>query len=87
MQCRPSPLRARRLLRGLRLRDLANDVDLHETTLSEVERGDTPLRGRVLHRLAAYYQTPSDRLLLEHERWQQRATRTLPGRGDDGMER
>lgn len=62
-------LRLRRLARGWRLRDLRDVVDVDEATLSAVERGDIPLRGRVLHKLAETYATSCARLLYEHERW------------------
>jgi transcriptional regulator with XRE-family HTH domain len=80
MRQRPSPLRVRRFLRGLRLRDVADAVGAHETLISEIERGDSPLRGRVLHALANFYTTPSDRLLFEHERWQRSDHRSVPTR-------
>jgi transcriptional regulator with XRE-family HTH domain len=63
-------LRLRRLARGWRLRDLRDVVGVDEATLSQVERGDQPLRGRVLRKLAETYATSSARLLYEHERWE-----------------
>src|SRR5262245_61653530 len=66
---RPSMLRLRRLARGWRLRDLRDLVGVDEATIGGVERGDLPLRGRVLHALAEVYATSADRLLFEHERW------------------
>jgi transcriptional regulator with XRE-family HTH domain len=63
-------LRLRRLARGWRLRDLRDVVNIDEATLGGVERGDLPLRGRVLHKLATVYATSSERLLYEHERWE-----------------
>ena len=67
---RPSMLRMRRLARGWRLRDLRDQTGFPEATLGGVERGDLPLRGRVLHTLATVYATSSERLLYEHERWE-----------------
>jgi transcriptional regulator with XRE-family HTH domain len=66
---RPSPLRCRRLLRGWRLRDVQRLTRISDCTLSEIERGEVPLRGRALHQLATLYATPSQRLLDEMARW------------------
>jgi transcriptional regulator with XRE-family HTH domain len=66
---RPSPLRARRLLRGWRLRDLSRETQIEQTTLSLIERADLPLRGRWLAQLARVYHTPGDTLRAEMERW------------------
>jgi transcriptional regulator with XRE-family HTH domain len=62
-------LRARRLLRGERLRDTARAIRVHDTALSLIERGDRPLRGRILHALAAHYCTAPAVLLAEMARW------------------
>src|SRR5262245_32381548 len=69
---RPSPLRARRFLRGLRLRDLSNATCVPDAVLSLVERGEIPLRGRVLHQLAHFYSTPAETLSGEMARWYSR---------------
>lgn len=66
---RPSPLRVRRLLRGARLLDVARATGLPLVYVSQVERGDRPLAGRVLHALARHYQTSADRLVSEMRRW------------------
>lgn len=66
---RPSPLRARRLLRGLRLRDVQRDTGIPDSALSQLERGEMPLLGRRLAALARLYQTPADRLADEMRRW------------------
>ena len=66
---RPSPLRVRRLLRGSRLRDVAGATGLPDVYISQAERGERVLAGRPLLALAAYYQTPADRLTAEMERW------------------
>src|SRR4029453_19116250 len=67
---RPSPLRARRLLRGWRLNDLERATGIADTVLSRLERGEHPLLGSWLRRLAAIYDTRADVLAAEHERWQ-----------------
>ena len=66
---RPSPLRARRCLRGQRLIDVAAATGLHAVTLSQLERGERPLTGRSLQLLAKAYATPPERLSLEMTRW------------------
>ena len=50
---RPSSLRARRLLRGLRLRDVERATDIPDTTISRLERGELPLVGRWLTALTS----------------------------------
>jgi transcriptional regulator with XRE-family HTH domain len=70
--CRPSKLRLRRLARGLRLRDVSVAIGVHDTILSQVERGEAPLRGKLLHALAGFYQTDALALLAEYDRWRQR---------------
>jgi len=52
---RPAPLRARRLLLGLRLRDVEKATGIPETTLSRLERGETPIVGRWLATLSRFY--------------------------------
>jgi transcriptional regulator with XRE-family HTH domain len=66
---RPSPLRVRRFLRGLRLLDLARLAGLHATLLSGIERGERPLRGRPLRELARIYATDAPQLVAEMQRW------------------
>ena len=66
---RPSPLRARRLLRGERLYDVGAAIDAHPTLISQVERGLRELTPRLVARLAVYYATPAARLLAEMDRW------------------
>jgi transcriptional regulator with XRE-family HTH domain len=66
---RPSPLRARRLLRGWRLRDLARQTGIHDMTLSLLERAELPLRGRWVTELARIYHTPVETLRGEMARW------------------
>ena len=41
---------------GLRLRDVERATGIPETTISRLERGETPLVGRWLAALAAYYE-------------------------------
>jgi transcriptional regulator with XRE-family HTH domain len=79
---RPSPLRARRLLRGLRLRDLENATGIADTMLSALERGEEKLIGPRLRRLAAFYATPPARLVDEMRAWAARTGgRVLPDGG------
>jgi transcriptional regulator with XRE-family HTH domain len=66
---RPSPLRARRLLRGQRLYDVGAAIGAHQTMISLVERGQRPLTPPLLARLATYYKTPASRLRDEMARW------------------
>jgi transcriptional regulator with XRE-family HTH domain len=66
---RPSPLRVRRILRGARLRDIATATGVQVMSLSELERGERPLAGRMLGILADYYQTAPERLVVEMARW------------------
>jgi transcriptional regulator with XRE-family HTH domain len=80
---RPSMLRMRRLARGWRLRDLRDVVGIDEATLGGVERGDLPLRGRVLHKLAEVYATSGDRLLYEHARWERTRRSVIVGARDE----
>jgi hypothetical protein len=71
---RPSPLRARRFLRGERLRDTAAATLLPEQYVSQAERGERDLAGRVLHALAIHYQTEATVLVAEMARWRDRET-------------
>jgi transcriptional regulator with XRE-family HTH domain len=66
---RPSPLRARRLLRGETLFYVARALEIHETTLSLLERGQRPLLPYMLKKLGALYQTEPSRLASEMARW------------------
>jgi len=66
---RPSPLRARRLLRGLRLRDVELATGIPDTTVSRLERGELSLIGRRLVRLAAFYATPPKAIRDEMDRY------------------
>jgi len=74
----PSPLRARRLLRGLRLRDVERGTGIPDTTVSRLERGELPLVGRWLAQLAQFYATPPQALRREMERWESGDERGLP---------
>jgi transcriptional regulator with XRE-family HTH domain len=79
---RPSPLRARRVLRGLRLRDVENATGIADTMLSALERGEAKLLGPRLRRLAAFYATPAARLVDEMRAWAARNDgRRLPDGG------
>jgi transcriptional regulator with XRE-family HTH domain len=70
---RPSPLRARRILRGQRLVDVARATGIADSTLSRLERGEARLVGPVLHELARVYATSPSRLLDEMRAWAARA--------------
>jgi transcriptional regulator with XRE-family HTH domain len=70
---RPSPLRARRILRGKRLLDVARAIGISETVLSRLERGEARLVGPVLRNLARFYSTPPTRLVDEMRTWAARA--------------
>jgi transcriptional regulator with XRE-family HTH domain len=76
---RPSPLRARRLLRGLRLRDVERAIGIADTALSALERGEAKLLGTRLRRLAEFYQTPPARLADEMRAWADRPDARLRG--------
>jgi transcriptional regulator with XRE-family HTH domain len=69
MTSRPSPLRARRLLRGQRLADVARALRVHATLISLIERGERSFTLCMLNRFAAYYRTPPQRLQAEMDRW------------------
>jgi transcriptional regulator with XRE-family HTH domain len=70
---RPSPLRARRLLRGWSLYELQLATGIQEAELSLIERGRAPLKNSRLVRLATAYQTNADRLAAEQDRWLQQS--------------
>ena len=76
---RPSPLRARRLLRGLRLRDVERATGIADTVVSRLERGEAKLLGPRLRRLAEFYQTPPARLADEMRAWTDRPDAGLRG--------
>jgi transcriptional regulator with XRE-family HTH domain len=69
---RPSPLRARRLLRGLRLRDVERATGIADTVVSRLERGEAKLLGPRLRRIAEFYATPPTRLTDEMREWARR---------------
>jgi transcriptional regulator with XRE-family HTH domain len=66
---RPSPLRLRRLVRGLRIIDLARATGLIPVRISELERGECALAGHRLQRLARFYAVPPSTLVEEMGRW------------------
>jgi transcriptional regulator with XRE-family HTH domain len=70
---RPSPLRARRILRGKRLRDVAHAIGTTDSALSRLERGEARLVGPVLRELARFYATSPSRLVDEMRAWTERA--------------
>ena len=75
---RPSPLRLRRLHRGLRLRDLADAVRVNDATLGALERGDRNFDPRSLRALSVFYQTDAARLEAEMARWREQRGPRLP---------
>src|SRR5262245_16227113 len=82
---RPSPLRIRRLLRGQRQHDVARAIAVSSTLISQLERGDVPLGGPYLHRLARHFATAPAQLVAEMERWALgEARRLLPAQLDRG---
>ena len=76
---RPSPLRLRRIVRGLRLRDVAQGCGLIEVRVSELERGECRLDGHRLAKLAKFYNCAPAQLLDEMERWCARTNRPFLG--------
>jgi len=66
---RPSPLRIRRLLRGLRLVDVEHATGLPALLISRLERGEGPPSTAALAELARYYATDTARLHAEMDRW------------------
>jgi transcriptional regulator with XRE-family HTH domain len=66
---RPSPLRARRLLRGETLFYVARALEISEPLLSLLERGQRRLSPPTLEKFAALYQTDPSRLQAEMQRW------------------
>jgi transcriptional regulator with XRE-family HTH domain len=81
---RPSPLRARRLLRGGRLRDVAHAIGTTDSALSRLERGEAHLVGPVLRALARFYATPPATLVDQMRAWAARTNR--PGLGGGGFD-
>jgi len=66
---KPSPLRARRLLRGLVLRQVEDATGISGSMISALERAEVPLRGNRLENLARFYATPPARLVAEMRAW------------------
>jgi transcriptional regulator with XRE-family HTH domain len=66
---RPSPLRVRRLLRGLRLVDVEHATGLPALLVSQLERGEGPPSGAALAELARFYATDAAQLRAEMDRW------------------
>jgi transcriptional regulator with XRE-family HTH domain len=66
---RPSPLRARRLLRGLRLRDVEFATGLTAALVGALERGEFWPSPNAFAALARFYETPVARLAEEMTRW------------------
>ena len=78
MKVEPSPLRVRRLLRGLRLRDVAEATGINDVILSRLERGELPLLGRRLERIAVFYNERPEALRREMEKYLQNAWTPAP---------
>jgi transcriptional regulator with XRE-family HTH domain len=76
---RPSPLRLRRIVRGLRLRDLREATGLLEVILSQLERGECRLAGSRLTKLATFYTCEPTQLLDEMAKWCRRTNRPFLG--------
>jgi hypothetical protein len=76
---RPSPLRLRRWVRGLRLRDVQDATGLLEVRLSQLERGELRLAGPRLAKLATFYGCAPAQLVLEMARWCARTNRRFLG--------
>jgi transcriptional regulator with XRE-family HTH domain len=66
---RPSPLRIRRLLRGLRLVDVEHATGLPALLVSQLERGEGPPSAAALAELARFYATDAAQLRAEMDRW------------------
>jgi transcriptional regulator with XRE-family HTH domain len=81
---RPSPLRLRRVVRGLRLRDVAEATGLLEVRLSQLERGELRLAGPRLTKLAAFYKCSTTQLVAEMVKWCARTNRRFLGPDDGG---
>jgi transcriptional regulator with XRE-family HTH domain len=78
----PSPLRLRRWVRGLRLRDLQEATGLLEVRLSQLERGELRLAGPRLAKLAAFYECSAAQLVAEMGKWCARTNRRFLGPDD-----
>ena len=76
---RPSPLRLRRWVRGLRLRDVRESTGLLEVRISQLERGELRLAGPRLTRLAAFYRCSGAQLVAEMAKWCARTNRRFLG--------
>jgi transcriptional regulator with XRE-family HTH domain len=82
---RPSPLRARRLLRGQRQVDVARAIAVSPMVISMLERGEMELGAPYVARLARHYATAPEQLLAEMARWEVgEARRLLPGQSERG---
>jgi len=78
----PSPLRLRRWVRGLRLRDVRDATGLIEPRISQVERGEARLAGPRLTKLAAFYKCSAAQLVAEMAKWCARTNRHFLGPED-----
>jgi transcriptional regulator with XRE-family HTH domain len=81
---RLSPLRLRRLVRGLRLRDVQEATGLLEVRISQLERGELRLAGPRLTNLAAFYRCSPAQLVAEMSKWAARTGRRFLGPHDGG---
>jgi len=84
MTNRPSPLRLRRLHRGLRLRDVGDAVGLDATRLGDFERGDRLLDQRALRVLSEFYAVGSAQLTAEMSRWLEQRGARVPWARNNG---
>jgi transcriptional regulator with XRE-family HTH domain len=84
---RPSPLRLRRVVRGLRLRDVAEATGLLEVRISQLERGELRLAGPRLVKLSEFYKCSATQLVAEMVKWCARTNRRFLGPDDsDGLD-
>jgi transcriptional regulator with XRE-family HTH domain len=79
MTSRPSPLRLRRIVRGLRLRDVQAATGLLEVRISQLERGECRLAGPRLTKLATFYKCEPSQLIDEMSKWCTRTGRPFLG--------
>jgi hypothetical protein len=64
---------------------VARAIAVSATLISQLERGDVPLGGPYLQRLARHFATAPTQLVAEMERWALgEARRLLPGQADRG---
>jgi transcriptional regulator with XRE-family HTH domain len=84
MPSRPSPLRLRRIVRGLRLRDVQAATGLLEVRISQLERGELRLAGPRLAKLAAFYHCSAAQLVAEMAKWCARTNRRFLGPDEGG---